>query len=1014
MARVEIQQSSACNSNVTQDFKGLLLLMAEAIAAGAGVAAAIIQGKTALWEPLKQTIALSKDMDEIYGALDDAMQTLIAKRDDHEDMVQRHKTTMTPSNAYTNWILRVNLVAKEVNDLKAKYTKERKRSSWFSIGSRSSFTKKMRKTASRVFALMEEDTHLVDVLVDKKPACVVEMITSKITNIPTLQQPLEQTLGWLCDKRVRGIRIHGLIGSGKTTIMENLNNHVKVAEMFDIVIWVTVSREGSIENRGIDQIQQVIIQRLKLNIGVTTTIDLIASRIREELTNIKYLLLLDDVKEDLSLDKIGVPISENGSKIVFTTRLRHVCSSIATRQTNVATLNRKEALDMFKSVLDRPHLAENSNIKRLMPLIVNWCGYHPLMIKVAAGVFRVKETEESWHDGLINLRKWPEKGDDTMQEIYKLLACFFDSLKVVQKKCFFYSALYPEDSDIQKDCLLDNWAADELLDTVDDVEGTRVSGRDILDYLKMLSLVEENTQQCIRMHKLIRLAALYNLSTNEDQENLIKFGEALHKPLDVECWKNKRWISLVDSKMNALPDEPDCPKLSTLFLQKNPNLEVIPRAFFNHMQGLRVLDLYDTRISSLPSSVLNLVTLKVLYLQKCVALVELPHDIGNLQKLEVLDTRGSGLANIPPQVERLICLRRLLVSFTSSSSSSPIQEATEDIKVISKIPKLKELVIDVEEGLEKLLYGLIVNVVTLTNLSLLQFCSPNKVVDLIKAIGGCWKINFPNEKLLQKYIDKVESSKLENCQIFIGCDISSPPHIMKFMPYFKFNGEVSNNTISQVLGNDVAIELVNHNELEHLSNFTPANMNKIRSCVIKGCNKMRTIVDGNTGGSLILNNLEQLHMINLPFLKNISEGPMQGLNNLKTLILCNCPMLTWVCTYGVILQLPEIRHLEVKGCSEMKEIFSGPVNVVSPVLPNLKKLILVDMPQLTSILVSNSFEWPSLERIKILGCPELKRLPFRKDGAAKLKSIETEKSWWEALENDKDVKEQFQRYCTLS
>ncbi|CAI9304430.1 unnamed protein product [Lactuca saligna] len=945
---VPFEQSSACNSKVTQDFKGLLLLMAEAIAAGAGVAAAIIQGKTALWEPLKQTIALSKDMDEIHGALDDAMQTLIAKRDDHEDMVQRHKTTMTPSNAYTNWNHRVNLVAKEVDDLKAKYTKERKKSSWFSIGSRSSFTKKMRKTAARVFALMEEDTHLVDVLVDKKPACVVEMITSKITNIPTLQQPLEQTLGWLCDKRVRGIRIHGLIGSGKTTIMENLNNHVKVAEMFDIVIWVTVSREGSIENRGIDQIQQVIIQRLKLNIGVTTTIDLIASRIREELINIKYLLLLDDVKEDLSLDKIGIPISENGSKIVFTTRLRHVCSSIATRQTNVATLNRKEALDMFKSVLDRPHLAENSNIKRLMPLIVNWCGYHPLMIKVAAGVFRVKETEESWHDGLINLRKWPEKGDDTMQEIYKLLACFFDSLKVVQKKCFFYSALYPEDSDIQKDCLLDNWAADELLDTVDDVEGTRVSGRDILDYLKMLSLVEENTQQCIRMHKLIRLAALYNLSTNEDQENLVKFGEALKNPLDVECWKNKRWISLVDSKMNALPDEPDCPKLSTLFLQKNPNLEVIPRAFFNHMQGLRVLDLYDTRISSLPSSVLNLVTLKVLYLQKCVALVELPHDIGNLQKLEVLDTRGSGLANIPPQVERLICLRRLLVSFTSSSSSSPVQEAAEDIKVISKIPKLKEL-----------------------------------VVDLIKAIGGSWKINFPNEKLLQKYIDK-------------------------------FNGEVSNNTISQVLGNDVAIELVNHNELEHLSNFTPANMNKIRSCVIKGCNKMRTIVDGNTGGSLILNNLEQLHMINLPFLKNISEGPMQGLNNLKTLILSNCPMLTWVCTYGVILQLPEIRHLEVKGCSEMKEIFSGPVNVVSPVLPNLKKLILVDMPQLTSILVSNSFEWPSLERLKILGCPELKRLPFRKDGAAKLKSIETEKSWWEALENDKDVKEQFQRYCTLS
>nr|GFB84725.1 hypothetical protein [Tanacetum cinerariifolium] len=75
------------------------------------------------------------------------------------------------------------------------------------------------------------------------------------------------------------------------------------------------------------------------------------------------------------------------------------------------------------------------------------------------------------------------------------------------------------------------------------------------------------------------------------------------------------------------------------------------------------------------------------------------------------------------------------------------------------------------------------------------------------------------------------------------------------------------------------------------------------------------------GGGSILNNMEQLHMINLPVLKNICEGPMQ-----------------------------EIRHLEVERCPEIKEIFNGSTNIVSPILPNLKKLILVDMPQLRSIL----------------------------------------------------------------
>nr|GEX30427.1 NB-ARC domains-containing protein [Tanacetum cinerariifolium] len=74
---------------------------------------------------------------------------------------------------------------------------------------------------------------------------------------------------------------------------------------------------------------------------------------------------------------------------------------------------------------------------------------------------------------------------------------------------------------------LDNWAAEELLDAGDGVEVMHANGREVLDYHKMVSLVEENTfQQCIRMLKLICLAALYNLSTN-DQGILVKSGEAL-------------------------------------------------------------------------------------------------------------------------------------------------------------------------------------------------------------------------------------------------------------------------------------------------------------------------------------------------------------------------------------------------------------------------------------------------------------------------------------------------------
>ena len=58
------------------------------------------------------------------------------------------------------------------------------------------------------------------------------------------------------------------MGTGKTTIMQNLNNHKDVAKMFDIVIWVTVSKEWSFK-----KLQSAIMHRLKLNMESTIGIE---------------------------------------------------------------------------------------------------------------------------------------------------------------------------------------------------------------------------------------------------------------------------------------------------------------------------------------------------------------------------------------------------------------------------------------------------------------------------------------------------------------------------------------------------------------------------------------------------------------------------------------------------------------------------------------------------------------------------------------------------------------------
>lgn len=90
-----------------------------------------------------------------------------------------------------------------------------------------------------------------------------------------------------------------------------------------------------------------------------------------------------------------------------------------------------------------------------MHQVVQYCGGLLFVIKLVAGAFKMRDTHELWSDGFNNLRKWPEKGDNTMKEMYKLLNFCCDYLEGVQKDCFNYSEIYPEDSDIHIDCLLD-------------------------------------------------------------------------------------------------------------------------------------------------------------------------------------------------------------------------------------------------------------------------------------------------------------------------------------------------------------------------------------------------------------------------------------------------------------------------------------------------------------------------------------------------------------------------------
>ncbi|KAK2965949.1 hypothetical protein RJ640_002679 [Escallonia rubra] len=995
----------------------LAAAIAAAAAAVTAIAAVVPEVKTT-WAHFMSKYRSSNSTKEINDALNATMGVLRAKMADYQNEVHRHKSKI-PSETYNQWICRVMEIEEQVQFLASKYEKKRKKSS-FCLLPHMDLSKKMKKKDVEAAKLLEESEKLGDfMLVDQPPDVVVKMRTPKVENYPTLQEPLEEILKLLRNDKIKGVGIRGMVGIGKTTIMKNLNNHEEVSKLFEIVIWLRLSTEGSLENLSKEHIQQAIVQRLELDIPESSDGDRVARTISKELEEKKYLLLLDDVKEDVDLGELGIPDGKCGSKLVLTTRLGYVCSSMANRVVNVKNLSQEEAWKMFRDTLQRPDLMDNPHIERLAWQVVKLCGGLPLVIKLVGSAFKMKKSNESWAHGLNNLRKWPEKEHQGMREMYKMLKFCYDSLTGDQKNCFLYSSLYAEDSDIYTQCLLESWIAEYFRARCHDV---RAYGHGVLEHLENMSLLEEGAStEYVRMHKCIRQMALNILSDMGDRRYMVKARETPTNPEIEENWNEMEWISLIDNELQNLPDQPGCSILSTLFLQKNTRLNKIPQSFFKDMQSLRVLDLYCTGIESLPTSVSNLLNLKVLYLNDCKALLELPSKVFGLEHLEVLDIRGSGIKSIPAHIHKFVCLKHLRASF-----SNDIQEAALNCKVISTFTTLEELMIDVKTNkasCNDMLDYTIENVATLNKLKIFQFRFIDCEVDVIKVVGTAPYICVPKAGSFISLIGKRDDILLSSFRVAIGRQPLVFPQIPNFYQYDRYvkhcSGQDSDPPISCVLSRADAFELVNHNGAEQLWRTGITSMNQLQGCLIENCEGISTIVNGNCRlDKPILPIIGWFCIRNLPSLKSILDGPvlLGSLSRLETLIISKCPMLVEIFTNGLVQQLLRLQHLEIEGCFGIEEVIKkNDIAGLRPcALQNLQEVILLDMPNLRSIWVDESLEWPFLERLEILRCPSLKRLPFSNTNAPKLSYISTEQDWWEALQwQRQEAKEQFQQYCTF-
>ncbi|XP_039170626.1 LOW QUALITY PROTEIN: disease resistance protein SUMM2 [Eucalyptus grandis] len=475
------------------------------------------------------------------------------------------------------------------------------------------------------------------------------VVTSLLPPPTVLDMPMDQPVGldiskfnevrkWVVnEKQVGVIGLYEMSGVGKTTFMRSIEKELSRANnRFDIVIWVVVSRPV---NK--DRIQDTIRRRLGIEDEHWEgwSWDERVYHLCQALTRKKFVLLLDDLWARLDLSKIGIPCLgvESGFKVVFTTRLKHVCDQMGANKTlEVRCLMPKESLKLFEKNIGKSLVDCHQEIQDLAKDIVEECKGLPLALITVGQAMAGKDSPHEWRNALTTLRNNPYKLSGMVEELYHILEFSYNSLSnPTRQACFIYCCLFPEDYHMISDDIINLWIGEGLLgDTNDDVYHMQDEGESVLGDLKRACLLESGCigfRPYVKMHDVIRDMATWITRDREQGKN---------KLLVIEKEED------MSAKMISYPYGENGSKISTKhhlvvpnskLCLRETNVRLVPRGFFNSMTArLTVLDLFGNRhIKLFPKEICNLINLCYLNLSST-AISELPMEIKNLTGLRWL------------------------------------------------------------------------------------------------------------------------------------------------------------------------------------------------------------------------------------------------------------------------------------------------------------------------------------------------------------------------------------------
>ncbi|XP_078151072.1 putative disease resistance protein RGA1 [Carex rostrata] len=783
-----------------------------------------------------------------------------------------------------------------------------------------------------------------------------------------IEEDTEMLVNWLTEEE-KGVRenvcvvaIIGMGGIGKSTLAKKIFNDQRIGDEFQLKIWVCVSKEV----KGVE-VLKCVIQQAGEEPSNTNERSVLVPKLESLVNGKKIFLILDDVWEESQVVWDGLlraPMSRgtHGSRLLITTRDERVANRMrATKSHRVEKLSNDDGWSLLiKQVLPNGIEIENENHREIGMQIVEKCDGLPLAIKSIGGVLCAKgNSRENWQ-AILRSNVWSMNGlpGDVHQAIY----LSYEDLPPPLKQCFIFFSLFPEDFKFYKTNLIYRWQAEGFFQ---DKEDFWELGNEYYTELLQRNILEDtneyvNQEKC-KMHDILWSFAC---QLGKEENCLLRAGQAVSR---LEGFMKVRRLSIEGLEVNIELIKKEKGLRTLTYFEPVIAFDDLCKAFSN----LRTIDLAFSKsnLSNLPDSLCDLVHLRYLDVSNT-KLVNIPNSIGNLRNLVLFSCyHCEELSHVPPSIGNIRELRYLNFKGTKIEA---IPMKLNNLKNLSHLTGFVPYNNSLEgfsslDGLEFLSKLICIGLVDL-----------ERVSDRNMAV----RANLRSKNLLQElYLEYTSLSSEEQLSQTDEKKISTEDVLNELCPPRSLNlvmiGGYFGRWLPNWLNLGAGLPNLRHISIKDCACFEVlpilGQLPSLHSLQIRGAYSVMRVGEEFMQGDIksrdpIVHTISgsarpafsKLNVLSFREMPNWKEWQWNkgqtAMPKLKKLYIMDCPQLRYL-PEGLLLYATSLEFLKIHGADKLITVEN---------IPSIKEIWVIRNPNLTRI--SN---FPSISHIKIENCPNL-------------------------------------------